>query len=296
MMVPFTGLGLYGGFRGNHWLRNRVTVFKQFVVPSLLAQSNNNFTVWICWRRLERDNAIVKELIAWLRHSGLRCIHTFGGVPFWDDKYPDDVAYDRLIMTLHNSLMDLKADVGDAELVLMTIQPSDDCYYTGAVEQLQRFFNEFPEAQAMGFSRGYIAKYATKDIAEYNPKTNPPFFTIKFPRETFLDDLKHLKYTGPYKSHEYIGQFLNYFTSDIRGFLVGIHGENISTVFDHPYCGSNVSDSTWGNFGLQNIEKLKIKLHLGKRLLRKMPYRVQRKLRYWFGEKLMAKIYNIRNT
>ena len=29
---PFTGLGLYNGFRGNRWLKNRIKIFKEFVV------------------------------------------------------------------------------------------------------------------------------------------------------------------------------------------------------------------------------------------------------------------------
>ena len=61
LMVPFTGLGLYNGFRGNAWLKSRVKIFETFVIPSLLAQTSKNFTVWIAWRQEEKQNKIVQE-------------------------------------------------------------------------------------------------------------------------------------------------------------------------------------------------------------------------------------------
>jgi len=293
LYVPFTGLGLYGGFRGNNWLRNRIKIFKQFVIPSLLAQINKNFTLWISWRPQERDNKQVIELKQYLYTTGLKSVFTYGGVCFWDDKFNDDVAWDRLAMALHHSVNDI-GEVLTGAWVYMTIQPSDDCYNSNAVEEIQQTFEQ-TDAQAFGYSKGYVAQYQTKAIAEYNPITNPPFFTIKFPKGTFLDPLSHMKYTGPYKSHEYVGNALKYFVTDKRGFLVGCHGENISTIFNHPFKGADVSQDILKEFGLENAEPLKIRINLGKRLLRKLPHRWQRKLRYIFGEKFYARLYNIRN-
>ena len=67
LYVPFTGLGLYNGFRGNKWLKKRIQIFKQFVVPSLHAQINQNFIIWISWRPEEKNNHIVKEFYQYLR-------------------------------------------------------------------------------------------------------------------------------------------------------------------------------------------------------------------------------------
>src|SRR3990167_2742486 len=45
---PFTGLGLHAGFRGNVWLKNRIHIFEQFVLPSLLLnQTNTDFILWV---------------------------------------------------------------------------------------------------------------------------------------------------------------------------------------------------------------------------------------------------------
>lgn len=290
--VPFTGLGLYRGFRGNRWLRNRITVFKRFVVPSLLVQTTQDFTLWVSWRREERTNAQVIELKNYLdeQFPG-RVFFTFEGLCFWDDKYEDAIAYDRLLSALQRSMPDLVNRTAGASEVLMTIQPSDDCYHKDAFQYIQTVFKEKQGIQAVGFTRGFIANLQTFDIAEYNPQTLPPFFTIRFPREIFIDPFRHAEYTGPYKSHEYVGDKLRFFELLWRGFLVGTHGENTSTVFNHPYRGEPVSKLVLNSFGIIG-EPLKLELSLRKAILRRLPQPIQRKIRFMFGEKIWSKIYD----
>jgi len=303
MQVPWTGLGLYNGFRGNRWLKNRIQVFKQFVIPSLQAQTNKNFILHCCWRREEKSNTNVKELIAYLESiKEFKTVHTFHGILFWDDKYPDDIARDRLLTSLHGTMGELLDTIGECDYVISTIQPSDDTYHKNAVKGIQAIFNE-TDLQAVGFRKGYIMNYQTKDLAEYNPLTIPPFFTIKFPRAVFIDPLRHADYTGPYKSHEYIADKLKFGSIDERGFCVGTHLDNISTVFDHPYAGKKFTpeeaQEIFEDFGIDKAEKLKIPFSLGRVILNKLPYGVKRKLRFWAGEKkwilrpLFAFIYNL---
>lgn len=306
MYCPFTGLGLYGGFRGNRWLKNRIKIFKQFVIPSLQAQTCKDFTLWVSWRPEEKHNSYVKSFVAYLKNiKEFDTVHTYTGLCFYDDKYPEKVAQERLLMAIHGAMIELvnitEGEYG-YEWVLMTIQPSDDCYHSKAVEEIQAVFRN-TELQAIGFKRGYLMNYQTKEVAEWNSETNPPFYTIKFPRPVFIDPLKHAQHTalkqdvGKYKkgtplpSHEYVKDCLDYGVFEERGFLVGTHGENISTVFNHPYKGAIVND-VLSQFGLENVEPLKIKYSLRKRFLRSLPHRVQRKLRYVFGEKGWARIYN----
>lgn len=298
MYCPFTGLGLYNGFRGNAWLKNRIKIFKQFVVPSLQAQTSKNFTLWFSWRPEEKNNPIVKQFIAWLEdeYSPLT-VHTFNGICFYDDKYEDSVARERLINNLHYSIGSLYDTIGEADTVLMTIQPSDDIYDRHAVETLQWMFaNE--KWDAIGFSKGYTMNYCNGDVAEYNPKTNPPFYTIKFTREQFTNPLKHIEHTsmkkevGKYKvgtplpSHEYVGDCLKYTQIDERGFLVGCHGANISTNWNIPYRGEPVSKEVLKDFGIYDIPPIKLSIPLRKRILFSLPYKWQRKIRYWLTEKL----------
>ena len=302
MYCPFTGLGLYQGFRGNRWLKNRIKIFKQFVIPSLQAQTSQEFTLWISWRHEERFNSIVKEFQEYLKTINLDVVHTFSGVCFYDDKYPPEEARNRLLDAIHGAMMDLvnttEGEVG-YEWVLMTIQPSDDCYHKNFVQGIQTMFknSDLYPLQAIGFTKGYLMNYQTKEIAEWNPKTNPPFYTIKMPRPIFINPTEHVKYTalkhevGQYKagtplpSHEYVADCMRYGKIDERGFLVGTHGENISTIWKHPYRGQIIDPKVLEDFGLHNVEVLKLPFSLRRKIFSNLPHKIQRKLRYLAGEK-----------
>jgi hypothetical protein len=290
LYCPFTGLGLYGGYRGNRWLRNRIKIFKQFVVPSLQAQTNKHFMLWISWRYEDRYNPQVRELREWLLNSGIKHIFTFTGCCFWDDKYSDEVAHDRLVDAIHGAVPEVFNAIGEAEEILMTIQPSDDCYHTGMVQQVQDAFKENAALQAVTYRKGYVMDYKARVIAEWNPTTNPPFYTIRFTREVFSDPMLHVAYAG-IKSHEYV-EALNLKRFDNRGFLVGTHGENISTVFNHPFRGRYMDAGILSYFGLYKVPPLRIRTSLRKFIMRKLPHGWQRKLRYWLGERFAAKIYD----
>jgi hypothetical protein len=296
LYTPFTGLGLYNGYRGDHWLKNRIKVFKQFVVPSLLNQTNRDFVLWVSWRPQERTNPQVIELKEWLDKK-LENVFTYSGVCFWDDKYPDDVARDRLLMAIHGAAPELTGVMnkvwGDEWYnyeAYMTIQPSDDCYHKNAVRDIQNIMRR-KDVEACGFKHGYIINYATKDVAQYNPTTNPPFYTIKFLAKDFIDPLKHTQHTGPYKSHEYVPDFLKYEILPGKMYLVGTHNNNISTTYNIPYKGCEVSQLVLTDFGIYDVPPAELEISPYKKWFDALPHPVRRKLRYWFGEKLMAKLY-----
>lgn len=296
LYVPFSGLGLYGGFRGNRWLKNRIKIFKQFVIPSILAQINQNFTLWISWRYEERTNKQVQELGQYLNSLGIKNVFTYSGICFWDDKYPDEIARKRLIDSIHSSTGELLDVIGESDTVLMTLQPSDDCYCPGMIQEVRDFFRENPARDVFGYAKGYVMDYINHRLAEWNPRTTPPFYTIKFNRETFVDPLKHITFIGPYKSHEYLKNHMNTFYTEKRGFIVGTHQENISTIFNHPYTGHEfLGDNVTRilrDFGIDKSGVLKLPFSIRKWFIRRLPYGWRRKLRYIFGEKLAAPLYN----
>jgi len=308
LYTPFTGLGAYQGWRGSRWLKNRIVIFKQFVIPSWLNQSNRNFIHWISWRREEKNNPFVKELEEWLKKiPNYPFIFTYSGLCFYDDKYEDNIARDRLLTSLHGTIGELVNIIGDCDYVSVILAPSDDLYHKNTVEGIQRILKEIPQIEGFGFKKGYIINYQTKEVKEYNPTTNPPFYTIKFPRDVFVNPLRHAEFTaikedvGKYKkgtpcpSHEYIGNAIKYAAVEQRGFMVGCHGENISTTFKHPFAGEIVDQKILKDFGIFGIPPLKIKYSFRRKIFHSLPFKVQRKLRYWAGEKqwLLRPLWNI---
>lgn len=303
LAIPFTGLGLYGGFRGNRWLRNRIQIFKQFTLQSLHSQTDQDFVLWLQWRPEEFGNKYVVELEQYLRTQPFKFISTYGGVCMYDDKYEDSVARSRLADSLAKSLPHLFDFVPDAEEIIQLMQPSDDCYRNDTVALMKKVFSQ-QQVGAISFVQGYLCNYNTMELLEYNPKTNPPFAAIRFPREVFFDVFRHLDYislkfdVGKYKkgtplpSHEYLPNCLMTAYFDFRGYLVGTHGENISTHFNHPYGGEKVDPILLSSFGLLPSSGIKLPISIRKWAMRKLPYKVQRKLRYWFGEKFWAKYYS----
>jgi len=293
LYTPFTGLGLYNGHRGKRWLRNRIKIFKQFVVPSLRVQTNQNFILWISWRYEDKDDEDIKEFKKYLEQR-FKVVFTYSGVCFWDDKYSDEIARERLIDAIHGSMGELLNVMQDPETILMTIQPSDDCYRKDMVEQMQALFEQRSELQAIGYKHGYVMDYVNKKLAEWNPTTTPPFYTIKFDKETFgmHHPLKHLDYTGPYKSHEYVKDYLKTLYLEDRGFIVGTHGENISTIFNHPFTGAVQDNVLLDRFGVAGTTPLVLKTSWRKWLMRKLPHGWQKKLRYLLGERFYSKIYD----
>ena len=286
--IPFTGLGLHGGYRGDQWLKNRIKIFKLYPLQSLLSQEGEKI-LWFQWRPEEESNPIVKEFIEFLNKIiNLKHVHTFGGITFWDDKYEEEIAKSRLRNSLKVSLP--KLEFINSDYVLLTIQPSDDMYLKDAQKEIQAKFRELlvggDTKQSVGWKGGYIMNYATKEIAEYSTHgwktdhvstyhtdTIPPFFTISFSREEFLDPIKHYDHIGPYKSHEFIGDVTKYTELKGRGFIVGTHGENISTTFTHRYKGRTLAkeeaEKIFVDLGIYHSEPIRIRLSF-RMMIRKM--------------------------
>lgn len=301
--VPFTGLGLYGGFRGNRWLRNRIKIFKQFVIPSLINQTDQDFAIWVGWRPEERTNKHVIDLKKWLdKVCPGKAVFTFGGLCFWDDKFSDDIERGRLAEHLHYTMPELFDVLGQADEVIMLIQPSDDLYEKHAIRRMKDAFASDPSLQAVTYTHGFHVNYLNKEIHPYIPTTNPPFFAYRMPKDVFTDPHKHMEWTGPYKSHEYIGDKMKLWKIPGPGFMVGSHTENISTHSNHPFIKMDVNfrpedkDFILGEFGILSAPNLELPKSLRKWVMRKLPHGWQKKFRYLMGESAFGRFYSfIRN-
>ena len=232
VMVPMTGLGLHDGYRGDKWFAYRIELFKNYTLESLLNQTNRNFTIWISFRPEEQDNPLTRKFYQYMSKTDQPFVFTFGGLCFWDDKYPDNIEKDRLQKHLEASLPELEEVLAGKKYAYMTIQPSDDVYHTRMIESIQQ--QEYQFKRALIHWKGYVFNEQTKQLAEWKPFKGhlPPFYTIMYPADVFLDPKKHFDYMRGFRSHEDITKLFNCIQLPDYRYCVLTHEKNISTAWN----------------------------------------------------------------
>lgn len=258
VQVPFTGLGLWNGYRGDEWFRYRIKLFKKYTLNSLLNQTDKNFILWLAFREEERSNEDCQRLYRHLKEvCPFPVIFTYGGLMFWDDKYLND----DLLGRLKTVLPTLKEVVGNKKWIYVTIQPSDDLYHLKAIEEINA--QQPADRKALLHDKGFMYNELTKQLAEWLPSTNPPFYTLIYPVETFLDPVKHYEYVKDIKTHEEIPDIFDCTKLSDYKYCVIVHKQNISTSWLHRFRGKILSNRKGRNilkeFGVDNNPKVALK-------------------------------------
>lgn len=275
-MIPFTGVGLYKGYRGDEWFKERIEVFKKTTLKSLANQNNQQFVLWLTFRPEEFENPLVDEISKAVQAEGLQFIMTFDGLMYTDDKFvggfKNRYANARrvwrtsrrlkkpwrevvgnvaelfknkngdLVERLERSLAFIADAVHTSDLVLLTRLDSDDMLHEDAVEAIQQAIH-MPSVEAVLLRKGYILNTDTGELAEWNPTTNPPFFTLVFATKTFLNPLYHFFHWRGYQSHEDVEKsFKHVVIQGQRLYCVGVRNpkNHISTTWEHPFRGRNI--------------------------------------------------------
>lgn len=263
--IPFTGVGLHGGFRGNAWFRHRIEIFKNHTLRSLANQSNKDFILWLWFRNEEYNNPLIKDLTEAIAKTGLPAVFTFEGLMYHDDKFTKYTLKNKLKncfqmvwdgyrtgekksfkeiwkYTWEDKNKTLLSRLGRAlealpqeqyDWVYLTRLDSDDMFHEDAVDLIQSA--EPAYKKALVFDKGYMYNVETMQLAEWLPPTNPPFHTIIFPGSIFFNPKRHLEYYGEFKSHEDIPLVFDTETLDMYRYCVTAHGKHhISTAWDVP--------------------------------------------------------------
>lgn len=276
--IPFTGVGIFGGFRGQQWFIKRIEIFKQYTLKSLLNQTNKNFVVWISFRARERNNPLVQELEVYLNAINFPFVFTFDGLMYADDRYfPHfknrlpffkrvvrgcwrskkfnlyamyEVLQDKnasLQKRVENSLNVLKPIFARADFVYMTRIDSDDMFHKDTMQEIQE---TRPQYKAVTIPKGYVYNRITRELSTWDPTTNPPFHTIIFPYDVFFDAEKYVEYLGEYRTHEDVVKLYDHKKIKKRLYCVLTHSWNISTAYSHRFRGMKCKNNILKNFGI----------------------------------------------
>lgn len=266
--IPVTGVGIFSGFRGLDWFKYRLEIFKNYTLKSLVNQDSNHWILWLSFRPEEAGHPYLDELSEFIKQKGIKCIMTFDGLMYWDDKFAKEL-FPRLknlariirkgcrerdfsnLLTgakeifknknrslpqrLRKSLAHLADRLGtDWDWVYMTRIDSDDMFHC---EYLNKVISCQPFLGALTLHTGYVFDAKTKSLGEWVPKTNPPFYTVIFPRGAFFDPVLHLRYYDGYRSHEDIPLIFDTRILPDFNYLVLTHSiqNQISTTPNHPF-------------------------------------------------------------
>lgn len=267
--IPFSGVGVGGGFKSQRWFEHRAEIFKNYTLKSLANQSNKNFMLWCSFRPEEEFNPVTNEIAQAIEQTGLRYVFTFNGLMYWDDKFTHQnlktkfrnflkmlwdgyhekdmkplsqiwkYAWEEknktLLERLACSIEVLREEMGHGsyEWVYMTRIDSDDMFHKDAVDLIQSAEPAYRKALTMG--NGYMYNTITGQLGEWLPPTNPPFHTIVFPGNVFFSPIMHMAYYGDFRSHEDIPRVFDAEMLDMNKYCVTAHGkDHISTAWDVP--------------------------------------------------------------
>jgi len=231
--IPFTGLGLFDGFRGQEWFKNRAKIFQETTLKSLLNQSTKDFIVWISFRPQERKNPVTRQIRRILEQSGLRFVFTFDGVMMYDDR---GLEHNKdLKERMARSLKVLKPLVGKEKWVYKTDCGSDDMLHKDALKEIQQ--EEPREKGATYYLNGYIYNYNTGQLADWIRNTSCSKYTVIYPADIFLNAEKHLEYIDGLKSHEYLPLVFDATRLPDGRYCCCVHGYNISTGWNNSFRG-----------------------------------------------------------
>lgn len=258
--IPFRGVGIKNG--DDEWFKERIEVFKQYTLKSLLNQTNKNFILWFSFRSedqpqigrpIQRNWELVAEL---LRDTPIRHFATFQGLMYYDDK---NLEANKTLESRLKKTIGMLERYTESDYILMTRLDSDDMFHKDAVEEIQRNFPQgmaydeydIPKPKALVFLRGLVYNTDTQELAEWRPRTNPPFHTIIFPKETFFDAKKHVEYYGDWQSHEDTILVWPFAKLSDGKYCVTVRPKgHISTNWNHNFRGKPMDKELLKDFGI----------------------------------------------
>ncbi len=238
--TPFTDVGCFS--LNNEWLINRIRIFKNITQGSLKKQEFGlTYHHWVSFKKGEENNPVVANFATDLTFTPL-----FSGLLFYDDRFTDRSEKNRRIVDRLEYIKRFESGFEDVDWIYLTRIDSDDMFHREAFREIQK--QKPQEKTVFIFQNGYIYNKSTGELAEWNPETCPPFYTICFPKEVFFNPKKHLEYMAGWKSHEdTVKIFKPVYLSD-RKYCVLVHGKNTTTTWNHRFRGKIVDNKLINNF------------------------------------------------
>lgn len=216
----------------DEWIQKRIYLFKKYTLASLRNQTNQNFLHWICFRK---RHPAWDTLEQYLKSINYNFVFTYDGQCHPDDRASNDTLEQKNI----SSLKVLEPYIIGKKWVYYTLIDSDDMFMKDAVELIQQ--QEPVERKSLIFQKGYVINYFTKELADWFC-TSPPFYSIIYLAEVFLDAKKKMEYEKGLFSHENALTAFNPTIMPENKYSYLIHDTNKSTDWNHHFRGQIYTD------------------------------------------------------
>lgn len=190
-------------FKTDEWWNYRFKIFQKFTLQSLLNQEQQDFYFFLVLKKPfpERFYPKADQI---LKSSGLRYI-----IAYSDKK--GDVK------------KKVDANFPNSKYIYATRIDTDDMFHKSVTKEIQE--QEFKSQTALLYLKGYIYDCVNQKMRHYKEKA-PPFSTIMYPREIFLDEEEKRKYERYFRGHDTIPSYLNCEVLSENKFIVLVHKKN----------------------------------------------------------------------
>lgn len=185
------------------WFEYRLKILENFTIQSLKNQTNKDFYYVVYLRRCFPDK-LVLELKRILENSGLKHLIIY---------------YDK-----ENDIREkITKNLPIADYIYATRIDSDDLFHKDAVKEIQSY--EFGHRRALIYQRGYCYDCINGKM-RHHLMPCPPFHTVMYPYETYLELDIAAKYRCTTSGHDTIRSGMNSIILSADKYIVLFHGQN----------------------------------------------------------------------
>jgi len=189
----------------NAWWTYRLGIYENYCLASIKNQTNKNFVLFMMLKGYSTN--FKDKIEQMLIDSKLKYVIQIIGETSIEEA--------------------LKQYLDNIDVVYHTRIDSDDMFHYDVVNEIQSY--EYEERRALLFSKGYCYDCRRNKLQHYYMPA-PPFSTIMYPIETYLDEEKQDEYKG-FKSHDAIGSTMKLIRLSENKFIVNVHDTNRITIY-----------------------------------------------------------------
>ena len=138
---------------------------------------------------------------------------------------------------MKKSLFWVYRDISFGHDIILTRLDSDDCLHKDWIKNMPTMLNGYSAI----CEKAYV--YNGQELADWNPQTCPQTFAVRIKEHHFYNPRDFYTFWYRYRSHEDANKVFMPLVHPNR-FLMLIHGNQISSTWDHPFRGKIIEDKS----------------------------------------------------